>query len=112
MLREFDKTLTKAVQHLSSSEMPSPLTPSEKSLSVKNIPHQPREAALFMRNSLRCVLRKHFQKMMGRLFMRRACWRLVTSKKRRDMEAAFLLLRQISSQEKLGSLNKFYNGMP
>lgn len=44
--------------------------------------------------------------------MKRACWRLVTSKKKRDMEWAFLMIKEYNSQNKLKKIQNFYNRQP
>ena len=91
----------------------SPTTPESK-LSTSRLLNRPspRQAALFIRNTIRAVLLKHFKQMLRRLMMRRICWRLIRSKNKRDMERAFLIIRNHTNQLALEGLQKFYNRHP
>lgn len=118
MLSSLDKTLTKFAQKnlekFSQAVSPEePKTPSSQFSSSRLLPNNcSKQAALFIRNSLRNVLRKHFRKMLSRMLMRRACWRLLKSNRRREMEKAFLLIREFSNRQALESIHKFYKRLP
>lgn len=123
MLQDFDKKLTKAA-HLLERENErkegdkEPLK-KEQEDEVKQIvaltKHQkkqhPRLAAVFIRNCLRSVLKDSFHQITKRHILKRACWRLVASKRRRDMESAFQTIRNHSSSLAMGKIVKFYNSL-
>lgn len=118
MLRSLDKTLTKVAQDnidkfTQSLSQEEPKTPPSKISSSRLLPQScPKQAALFIRNAVRNVIRKHFRRMLSRMLIKKACWRLLKSKSKRDMEKAFLLIRNYSNQQALESMHKFYNRMP
>jgi hypothetical protein len=50
--------------------------------------------------------------MLSRYMMKRACWRLVISQRKRNMEWAFLMIREYNSQKKLNKMLQFYDRCP
>ena len=118
MLQGYEKTITKAAQQLDTKNENSTIIHEEKKdliHSAKKASQQKlfhKQATVQIRNCLRSVIKKHFKKMLGRLILKRTCWRLVNSKKRRDLEDAFLVIRSYSSRIVLNKLNNFYIGQP
>lgn len=128
MLQDFDKKLTKAAHLLDRETEPKdyqkePFKKEQQdevkqedkmivALTKNQKKQHPRLAAVFIRNCLRSILKNSFHQITKRHILKRACWRLVASKRRRDMESAFQTIRSHSSSLASGKIVKFYNSLP
>ena len=70
------------------------------------------QGALFIRNSIRCILRRYFKKMLSRHMLKRICFRLIISKCKRDVAEAFFALKGHCNFKNSKTIEKFYNRHP
>ena len=73
-----------------------------------------KRVALFVRNTLRHALRRHFRQMLSRLTFKKVAFPLLTSKRKRSLEEGFLRIRECavrSSHKEVSScLEKYSEG--
>lgn len=61
-----------------------------------------RTATLLLRNCLRHHLRRDFRRMLTRLLIKKTAYKLLASKRKRDVESAFLTVKNAVVRESLG----------
>lgn len=65
-------------------------------------------ASLLMRNIIRQFLRKPFKMMLSRLVIKKSAYKLLTSKRKRDLQAAFLAIKNFQIKTQHSNLHNFF----